>query len=116
VNGADQLGTTLDVDGLDVSEDILSAGDFISFDVTSGQGNTNRQLIPVTSAVQSDTSGEATISLAYPIREAPANDAAVNIFTPTAFFMLSEPRGGFQALDVKKSSEFMIDAVERIFP
>ena len=115
VAGADQLGIALDVDGLANSTAILSAGDFLSFDTTSAGGSTNRQLNMVTAAASSNGSGEATFSLLVPIREAPADDAAVNIFTPTAFFMLNQAHGGVE-IDANQFSAFVLDAVERIFP
>jgi len=114
VSGAGQLGTALTVDGLPNSTAILLAGDFISFDTVSNAGNANRQLIQVYNNVTSDGDGVATMSLASPIRQAPADDATVNISTPTALFMLVESRGGVN-FDVRRSSEFFIDAIERIF-
>jgi hypothetical protein len=69
----------------------------------------------VTAAASSNGSGEATFSLLVPIRQAPANDAAVNIFTPTAFFMLNQAQGGVE-IDANQFSAFVLDAVERIFP
>ncbi len=114
VAGADQLGLSLDVDGLSISSSILSAGDFFSFDVTTGAGNTNRQLNMVTADVSSNGSGEATFSLLVPIRQAPADNAAVNISTPTAFFRLVNPEAGLN-LDVDQFSTFSFDAIERVF-
>ena len=116
VKGDDQLGVALDVDGVTNNATILLPGDFISFDVTSAKGNTNRQLIQVTNTVTADGSGNATIQLATPIRQAPADNAAVNIVTPSAFFMLTAARGGMPSYTPKRSSEFVIDAVERVFP
>lgn len=115
VDGADQLGLSLVVDGVTPSAQILSAGDYLSFDTTSAWGNTNRQLNRTTANVTADGSGQATIPLLYPIREAPADDATVQIKTPTAFFNLTTPRS---AIDLQPGlySTFEIDAEERIFP
>lgn len=115
VDGSGQAGTSLAVKGLSLSSAILLAGDFISFDVTSPLGNANRQLIKVASNVNSNGSGNATIQLVTPIRQSPADNAAVNITTPSAFFGLSTPRS---AVDYRpaKYSEFVLELVERIFP
>ena len=115
VNGADQLGLSLDVDNLELTTAVLLAGDYISFNTTSALGNSNRQLIQVAADVTSDGSGEATISLTVPIREAPADDAAVEIFSPTAFFALAQAEGGV-SIDAAQFSPFVLEAMERIFP
>jgi hypothetical protein len=115
VNGANQLGLDIDVDGLTPSTAILLAGDFISFDVTSARGNTNRELIKVAQNVTSNGAGEATIALVTPIRQAPANNAAVNITTPSAYFMLRESRSPVHLVPGMFSS-FVLDLEERIFP
>jgi hypothetical protein len=115
VNGGSQLGLSLAVDGLPNSTAILLAGDFISFDTTSPLSNTNRQLIKVASNVTSNGSGEATISLVTPIREAPANNATVNVATPTAFFRFSRPMSSID-LQPGNYSSFVIEAEERIWP
>lgn len=116
VNGADQLGLTLAVDGMTPSAAILLEGDFLSFDVTSAGGNTNRQLNRCTANVTANGSGQASIPLMLPIRQSPADNATVNIATPTAFFSLDEPRGGLPAYTPLRGSEFVIQATERIFP
>jgi hypothetical protein len=115
VAGADQLGLSLDVDGLPNSTAILIAGDFISFDTTSAKSNTNRQLIKVGANVTSNGSGQATITLETPIRQAPANDAVVNVLTPSAFFKRVKPRSSV-ILVPGKFSTFTVDLEERIFP
>ena len=115
VAGADQLGTTLDVDTLDATSDILTAGDFFSFDVTSPGGSTNRQLMKVASDVTSDGSGDATLVMTTPIRQAPANNAAVEIDSPSAFFMLSDPES-IVDLQLMRRAEFVFDCEERVFP
>ena len=115
VAGADQLGLALDVDTLGLSAAVLLKGDFISFDVTSPGGDTNRQLIQVAADVTSDGAGAVTIALTTPIRQAPANNAAVEIFSPTALFSFETPEGGVE-IDTNLMSEFIMDVIERIFP
>lgn len=115
VMGASQLGQSLIVDGLTPSAAVLTAGDFISFDTTSPLSNTNRQLIKVAANVTANGSGQATITLVTPIRQAPADNAAVNVQTPSAFFRLTTPRSSVD-LQLPGLSMFVLDAEERIFP
>ncbi len=110
-----QLGLTLNVDGLPNSTAILLAGDFFSFDVTSPGGSTNRQLNQVTADVTSDGTGDATFSLLIPIRQAPADNAVVNLQAPSAFFRFSKATGGVKQLELLWS-EFSLTCEERIFP
>lgn len=114
VNGASQTGTSLNVNGLSGSQPILSRGDFLSFDTTTAGGYTNRQLVQVTSDVSS-SSGSATFPLSYPIRVSPANGASVEIFSPSAFFTLSQPKGGLDRLSLPRFGTFTIEALERIW-
>jgi hypothetical protein len=114
VNGASQLGLSLVCDGVTPSAAILLAGDFLSFDVTSPGGATNRQLNKVIANATADGGGNVTFSLMLPIRQAPAENAAVNIFTPTAQFMLAQSRGGPEDIDVLLRSGFTLDAIEQV--
>lgn len=116
VKGAGQTGSSLACDGVTAGATVLLAGDMLSFDVTTGLGNTNRQLVPVTANAVADGSGNVTFSLAYPIRQSPADNAAVNISTPSALFILSESRGGVPDFKTSRWSTFAIDAIERIAP
>lgn len=116
VNGADQLGLALAVDGLPATTAILLAGDWFSVDTTSPvESATNRQLNQVTADVTSNASGEATLPLLLPLRQAPLNNASVNVLTPTAFFRASDPEALLE-LDVNQFSPFVIDAEEQVFP
>lgn len=115
VMGAGQTGTSLVVDGLSNSVPILKAGDFLSFDVTTGLGNTNRQLNAVTADVSSNGSGQATFALLIPIRQSPADDAAVNITTPSALFRFTKPEALVQ-MDVENAGTIAFDAIELILP
>jgi hypothetical protein len=115
VMGADQLGLSLDVDGLPNSTAIALAGDFVSFDVTSAKGNANRELNKLAANLTSNGSGQATMSLVFPIRQAPADDATVNVLTPSAYFMLTDPRSSVD-YQLAKFSTFTISAEERIYP
>lgn len=116
VKGAAQLGSSLACDGVTAGAAILLAGDFLSFDMTTSLGATNRQLVPVTANATADGSGNVTFALAYPIRLAPADNAVVNIATPTAFFMFAESKGGPADYRANRFSGFKIEAIERILP
>ena len=84
VNGAAQTGLSLITDGWPNSTAVLVAGDRIGI---------ADQMIPVVENVTSNGTGQATISLAHPIRTAPANDALINIDTPTARYVLVNKAG-----------------------
>lgn len=116
VAGGSQLGSSLDVDGASGSTLILSEGDYISFDTTSAGGMSNRQLISVTADVTTAGGGTATIPLSYPIRDAPANNAEVELQTPTAFFTLVKPKGGVDRVIPPVLGTFQIALIERIWP
>ena len=116
VKGNSQFGLTLICDNVTPGAPILSAGDFISFDTTTTLGSVNRQLVPVISNATADGSGQVTFALAYPVRQVPADRSLVNIFTPTALFMFTEPKGGVANYTPVRMSGFTIAAGERIFP
>ena len=68
VNGASQTGLSLNTDGWTASTTVLYAGDRIGV---------SNQIIPVTADVTSNVAGLATISLAHPVRTAPADSALI---------------------------------------
>ena len=73
VNGANQTGGTLNVDNLPASSTVFKAGDMIHFD----NADSNRELKMITSDVNSNSSGEAALSIAPNIRKAPADNVVV---------------------------------------
>jgi hypothetical protein len=82
VNGAGQSGGTLLTDGWTASQTgILKAGDFIGV---------NGELKMVTADVNSDGSGNATLSIEPPLRSSPADNSAITVTQPTTTFMLTE--------------------------
>lgn len=103
VAGAGQTGLSLNTDGWELSQTVMYAGDRI------GVGT---QMIPVTSDVVSDGTGAATINLAHPLRSAPADNAALELVAPTAYFYLNNQAG----FDVKAGlfKTTMIELVEFI--
>jgi hypothetical protein len=115
VNGADQLGVSLDVDGLDVDSEIVRAGDYASVAVTSALSNANQQLFRIKTDVVSDGSGEATFTFTTPIRQAPADDTTVQIYSPTALFSLVDAKSRTN-LQLRRMAMLSIAAEERIHP
>lgn len=115
VNGGSQLGTSLICDGVSNSVPIVKAGDFASFTVTSPGGNSNRQLFKIAANASSNGSGQVTLTLTKPIRQAPANDATVQIFTPTAQFRLRHPRYAVPS-DTDDFAQFSVEAIEQVYP
>ena len=84
VNGASQTGNSLVTDGWSTSvTGILKAGDMIAFDTSDG-----RELKMITADVNSDGSGNATLSIEPSIRTSPANNATVIVASPTCVMAL----------------------------
>ena len=75
VDGASQLGTSLDIDGV-TPEFVIPQGAYISI-TTSGQ----RYVYQVTAEVTA-TTGSATLSIQPPLRVSPANNDVVEISSP----------------------------------
>jgi hypothetical protein len=86
VNGGSQTGASLATKGWTHSiTGILKIGDYLSFDTPGGW----RELHLVVSAdVNSDGSGNATITIEPPIRTSPADAAAITVQSPTCIMRL----------------------------
>lgn len=85
VNGADQTGASLAIDGATVSQtDWLKAGDYIQL----GTGEDAR-LYKLTADADTNGSGQATLSLWPAITTAPADNAAVTVANTVAAFRLA---------------------------
>jgi len=63
----------------------MRAGDYIAYDVPSG----NRQLHLVVLDVNSDGGGGATLTITPPIRESPANSATIITASATCIMLLT---------------------------
>lgn len=73
VNGANQTGQTLDIDGLTANESgIALAGDYIEL----GSGTT-RRLYKVLEDADADVNGEATLNIWPRLRESPGDNAVI---------------------------------------
>ena len=85
VNGASQTGYELITDGWTVSTTgILKAGDYIQL----GSGSTSR-LYKVLDDVDSDGSGNATLTLWPNLRSSPADDATITVASTKSVFRLT---------------------------
>jgi len=85
VDGADQTGSTLAVDGATPNQGTwLAAGDYIQL----GSGASS-QLYKVTQDASSDSLGNATLEIWPELRSTPANNAVVTVDAPKGLFRLS---------------------------
>jgi hypothetical protein len=89
INGASQTGASIVTDGWAPSAMIFEQGDFFSYDTTAG-----RTLHMVVAYTESDRTGAATLTVEPPIRTSPANNAALNIATPTCVMRLKDDSVG----------------------
>jgi hypothetical protein len=96
VNGASQTGVSLITDGWTPTvTNILRAGDYIAYDLASG----NRQLHLVVADVNSDGGGNAVLTITPPIRESPANNAPIIVSSTTCVMMLASDDGAAWDVD-----------------
>jgi hypothetical protein len=85
--GTLQTGSTIKVKGLPVSTSgLLLEGDLVQI---------GQQLVPVSASLNSDAAGLGTLQLAWPLRNAPADNDPVIINTPMGKFILTENTGGW---------------------
>lgn len=84
VNGASQTGGELDIDGLPTSETgYLLAGDYIQLGIGTGA-----QLYKVLDDVDTNASGEATVTIWPDLRSSPADNATVVVSNAVGLFRL----------------------------
>lgn len=81
VNGAGQLGRTLNTDGWPTSTTVLQAGQYVTI---------NNQLLQLTENVTSNGSGVATLTFEPPIRVSPSDNAAIEFKNPYCLMYLVE--------------------------
>lgn len=106
VNGANQTGLQVAVDGMDVSSTILRAGAYIKFETTS-----NKVYI-LTEDLRSDGSGEGTLNLGSLVLDNSPNDGENVIYKDVEWtFALAEDITGFD-LDVLKRGGFEMQLEE----
>lgn len=101
VNGANQTGNELVTDGWTTSTTgILKAGDYIQL----GTGSTSR-LYKVLDDVNSDGSGNATLTIYPDLRTSPADNETITVNSPKGVFRLSSNQS---AWDIKESAIYGI--------
>jgi hypothetical protein len=109
VNGANQTGSSLIIDGGSLSQStFLKAGDYIQL----GTG-LNSRLFKVLADVATNGSGQATIDVWPRIRTAPADNAAVIISNTVGLFRLSSGISSWQ-IDAMSTYGITFDCVEVI--
>lgn len=81
VAGGGQTGRSIQTDGWAASQKVLVEGQYVTID---------DQLLQLTSDVDTNGSGVATIRFEPPIRSAPANDTVIEYENPTALMTLIE--------------------------
>ena len=89
INGASQTGAAIVTDGWAPSAMIFDVGDFFSYDTTAG-----RTMHMVVEYTEADSTGAATLNVEPPIRTSPANNAALDITTPTCIMRLKDDSVG----------------------
>ena len=109
VNGASQTGTAPATDGWTINiTGILKDGDLIAFDTSAG-----RELHMQKGDVNSNASGQATLTLEPPIRTAPADNATIVVASPSCVMMLAQPDVEWE-IDEALFHGLSFDAVEAI--
>ena len=81
VNGASQIGRTLNTDGWPLSATVLQAGQYITI---------NNQLLQLTENVTSNGSGVAVLTFEPPVRVSPSDNAAIEFKNPYCLMYLVE--------------------------
>ncbi len=109
VDGADQTGKTVNADGLGVSvSGALMKGDLIQI---------GTELKMVTAQVDSDGTGSAPIPFWPALRTSPADDATIELDTPTGIFMRIAPEIGWTSglpVNPTPTTDFSIELVEDV--
>ena len=109
VNGASQVGETLNIDGLPLSvSGYLKAGDYLQLGSSS-----TAKLYKVLSDVNTNGSGEASVELWPSIKVAPADNAAITLSNTVGNFRLSGNTQQWQINDIS-SYGITFDCVESL--
>lgn len=110
VNGASQLGKSLICDGAAASAAILKTGDY--FSVAAAGKN---ELKIATADASADGLGNVTFAFEPALRNAPADNATIEIFAPRCEFRLAAPTGSW-TIDMMRNGEITIEAIESFAP
>ena len=101
VDGAGQLGKSLNVNGADPNEVLFKVGEYFSI---------GGELKVVTEECTTDSNGKATVEFEPPLRSMPENGAALSMSAPVANFRLSSPAAW--SLQPNRLHSFDIEAIE----
>ena len=111
VNGASQTGNTLVTDGWTTGiTNIMRAGDYFHFDTPTSK----RELKMITADVNSDGGGNATLTFEPPLRESPANNAALVVSSASCIMLLSADSVARWQNHPAAFSSFVIDCIEAV--
>jgi hypothetical protein len=109
VNGAGQTGKALDIDGAPLSETgYLAVGDYVAYDTPTGK----RQMHKLTAQADTDGSGAVTLAIHPPIRESPADGAAILLAPATCIMRLVDDDQARWAVDAAGFYTIAFSAVE----
>lgn len=112
VDGASQIGKTLNLKGASLSLTIAKRGDWFSFlDAAAA----DRQLCRLTTDLVTDGSGDATAAFVPAIRKSPGDSVAIQLKAPLGRFMFAEPIGAWD-IDLLLRTGFSVVAVESFGP
>lgn len=110
VAGADQTGSTLNIDGCTTTQtNWLRIGDYFAIDMPSG----HRELKMITADIDTDTSGDATLQFSPPLRESPANNAPIIVTNPTTIMQVVDDVQKWDG-DRNKRLMFSLRAIEAV--
>lgn len=109
VAGASQTGTSLTTDGWTPSKTVFKAGDY--FSVTGGS---RREMKKIVADATSDGSGNATLTFEPPIRNSPADNAAITVSSATCIMMLADDTVSWDEAEASIWG-FSFSAVEALF-
>jgi hypothetical protein len=91
VNGADQSGKALAIDGAPVSAvDYLKLGDYFAYDTPTGR----RKMHKMTASATTNVSGQTTLAFTPAIEERPADNAPILLSPATTIMMLVDDNQG----------------------
>lgn len=106
VNGASQSGNTLITDGWTVSQTgIMLAGDLFQV---------GTELKIITTDVNSDGSGNATLTFESPLRTSPANNDSLTVSSPKALMMLKDDKQATVSLSSPVFHTLKLNCIEAI--
>jgi hypothetical protein len=112
VKGAGQTGTSLIIDGLPNSVVVFEAGDWISYLNAASRP----MLHMIVTQATSNGSGEATLTIAPPLRGSPADNVEINHAAPVGVFMLLDDEQGASSHDPTRPNraDISIEIIEAL--